>query len=532
MGKKSTPTAPTPPDPYATASAQSKSNIDTANAAATLSNANQVTPWGSQTWTQAPANPGKWTPGTEGRQNEDGSWTEGTPGKWTEGSPGQWTSTIALSPEQQDLLNSDNQISKLMAQLGLTQAGKAADSLASQQSLPLASSINMGGLTDFQRSVGTGPMQGSIDTSGTENLTRGVDASGIQKKLNADPAALRVMAKDLSAGNPNQTAAYNMQKQYLDSDYGQRESSLENKLIQQGVLQGSDAWNKATQNLGQQRTFDYNNAFNNSFATGLAAGGQQFDQELAGNNQYFNQDLASGDFVNRAQGQQFGQNFANAELNNRAAGQLAQQRMGQAELANSAQGQSFMQDFANAGLSNSSNQSLFNAKIDLAELNNRASAQQIQQEQAPINLLNALRNGSQVTSPNFTGTPQQNVANTDIAGLINNQFGSQMNEYNNQFNSAQSNRNSTTQAAGSLASSYMMYLAMASDRRTKENVVQVGIRADGLGVYRFEYRPEFKEWGEGEFIGVMADEVETIYPHAISIHPDGYKLVNYGALHG
>lgn len=30
--------------------------------------------------------------------------------------------------------------------------------------------------------------------------------------------------------------------------------------------------------------------------------------------------------------------------------------------------------------------------------------------------------------------------------------------------------------------------------------------------------------------GVMADEVETVMPEAISVHPDGYKMVNYALL--
>src|SRR6187549_1014741 len=45
------PRAPTPPDPVATANAQTASNRDTALTQARLNNVNQVTPYGSLTYT-------------------------------------------------------------------------------------------------------------------------------------------------------------------------------------------------------------------------------------------------------------------------------------------------------------------------------------------------------------------------------------------------------------------------------------------------------------------------------------------------
>jgi hypothetical protein len=55
--------------------------------------------------------------------------------------------------------------------------------------------------------------------------------------------------------------------------------------------------------------------------------------------------------------------------------------------------------------------------------------------------------------------------------------------------------------------------------------------ANGLPVYEFEYKPEFKAIaGEGKFIGVMAQEVELVQPEAVITRPDGYKMVNYGVL--
>lgn len=53
--------APAPPDPVATANAQSTANADTARLQAKLNRYDQYTPYGNQTWQQDPNNPDKWT---------------------------------------------------------------------------------------------------------------------------------------------------------------------------------------------------------------------------------------------------------------------------------------------------------------------------------------------------------------------------------------------------------------------------------------------------------------------------------------
>lgn len=74
-------------------------------------------------------------------------------------------------------------------------------------------------------------------------------------------------------------------------------------------------------------------------------------------------------------------------------------------------------------------------------------------------------------------------------------------------------------------------MAMSSDRSVKENIVRCASHPLGIGLYLFDYKSEFRaEWGHGRQFGVMADEVETVMPEAVSVHPDGYKLVNYAML--
>jgi hypothetical protein len=63
--------------------------------------------------------------------------------------------------------------------------------------------------------------------------------------------------------------------------------------------------------------------------------------------------------------------------------------------------------------------------------------------------------------------------------------------------------------------------ASFSDKRLKKNIKKIGTRTDGLNVYEFEYI-----WGGGRQVGLMAQEVQGIYPDAVS-ESSGYLMVNY-----
>jgi hypothetical protein len=60
-----------------------------------------------------------------------------------------------------------------------------------------------------------------------------------------------------------------------------------------------------------------------------------------------------------------------------------------------------------------------------------------------------------------------------------------------------------------------------SDRRLKKNIKQISTRPDGLNVYEFDYI-----WGGGRQVGLMAQEVQTIYPDAVS-ESGGFLMVDY-----
>lgn len=63
--------------------------------------------------------------------------------------------------------------------------------------------------------------------------------------------------------------------------------------------------------------------------------------------------------------------------------------------------------------------------------------------------------------------------------------------------------------------------AAYSDARLKTNIVKIGTRADGLGVYEFDY-----VWGGPRHVGLMAQEVLAVIPDAVS-EVNGYLMVDY-----
>ena len=64
-----------------------------------------------------------------------------------------------------------------------------------------------------------------------------------------------------------------------------------------------------------------------------------------------------------------------------------------------------------------------------------------------------------------------------------------------------------------------------SDRRLKTGIVRVGTHPAGFGVYLFRYL-----WSDTEHVGVLAQEVLDVLPHAVVRGADGYLRVNYGLL--
>ena len=130
----------------------------------------------------------------------------------------------------------------------------------------------------------------------------------------------------------------------------------------------------------------------------------------------------------------------------------------------------------------------------------------------PLNELNAIRSGSQVTDPQFGSTPQQQTTSgADMMGAQQAQYGGNLNDKNAQVGSSNSTMSSMAEGA--------LLLAMFSDRRLKSNIVRIGTYK-GYPWYRYDIFGRPSE-------GVMADEVPD---SAKILHSSGYWMVNYADL--
>lgn len=402
---------PTPPNPYQTADAQTRANMSTANFNAGLNRVNMNTPWGSLTYSHAPA-PGTTQQPTAPTFDQAGydramqQWqsasapnpvtgesNSGTPmptrDQFTTGGagggiggnvqPDQWSANIALSPEQQRLLDLSNANSIGMGQIASNLRGAVTDQLSNP--------MNFNGAPAQVTHVDAGPTRDSASYGSIQN---DVDTSGVPRLIGGD-----ALAGDL---NTQRDALYRQQAAYLDPQWANRDHDLENQLTQQGIMRNSEAWNRAMEEQGRQRSFDYGQARNAAITGGGAEQSRLFGIGLASNQNAYNQALNNAQFHNAAQAQGFGQDMANAQLQN----MVQALRFGQ-------------------GMQN-------------ANLQNQGRQQSISETQAlrdqPINEMAALRQGSQVTAPNFPSVPGANMAGTDIAGLIGQNFANQMGGYN------------------------------------------------------------------------------------------------------
>lgn len=372
----------------------------------------------------------------------------------------------------------------------------------------------------------------------------------------------------MSAFRPFGDAVYNEQKRHLDPQFQAQEADFRQRMVNQGIQEGTPAFDKAYANFERSRNDAYSSARNQSLAQALGAQGQFFGQNLANSQMGLQASMANAANSLQAQGmnmqdRQFGAGLnqsgqlANAQMILQAMGMGQQDRQFGANLG--MQGQ-----LANAGFNmqaqgmNQQNQQ-FGAQMglnyaQLANAFNQSNAQfganmglqydQMGQQDRQFganydfnsgradmqDLMALLGYGNQTTAYNngLLGQDQQRAASMlgFIPGLTPNQIdvmgpaNSQMNAQNANNQNAAATRNAQYQAAGSIASAALMAFA-GSDIRIKENISRVGTLDNGLPVYSFRYKS-----GGPQQIGVMAQDVEKVKPHAVA-EVNGIKMVNY-----
>ena len=151
--------------------------------------------------------------------------------------------------------------------------------------------------------------------------------------------------------------------------------------------------------------------------------------------------------------------------------------------------------------------------------NQQAFTQQAYNQMQPINVINALRTGSQVANPNYVNPSQQ--ATTAGADLL----GAQQAGYNAQLGAVNANNQASSNFMGGLMG---LGGAIFSDINLKENIKKVGALDNGLNLYSYNYKDGY-DLPKGKQVGVMAQEVEKVIPEAVT-EIGGFKAVNYEML--
>ena len=244
-------------------------------------------------------------------------------------------------------------------------------------------------------------------------------------------------------------------------------AGIEQRLADQGIRYGSQAYASAMDDYNRQST-----------DARFAAIGQAGDEQARLNQMA----QAQGAFQNAAQAQGYQQNQGLAAFENQGlAQQLAQQQSG--FNASNAQRNQYMQEA-------------------------------YQQRNQPLNEITSLMTGAQVANPNWLNTPSSQIATTDFAGIMNQNFAQQSQNYQAQQSAWNSTMGGILGLGGKLGAAAIM-----SDERVKENVVPMGSvfaeNADGerkkLPISEWSYKGE-----EARHVGPMAQDVERIDPRAVT----------------
>jgi hypothetical protein len=150
-------------------------------------------------------------------------------------------------------------------------------------------------------------------------------------------------------------------------------------------------------------------------------------------------------------------------------------------------------------------------------LNGRGqSVQEILTERnQPLNEISALMSGSQVSQPNFINKQMPTIPTTDNAGIINQNYQQQFQNY--QAESA--NRNSLLGGLFGLGAAGVYKF---SDRRLKKDIKKIGKTNDGQTLYSYKYKGS-----DQPQIGLMAQDVVKKKPEAVAFTPSGLMAVDY-----
>jgi len=290
---------------------------------------------------------------------------------------------------------------------------------------------------------------------------------------------------------------------YLQGEAAKKAASQYASAAQQGINYSQGIYNDIQGYTGGQR--EVGNQANTALKSMLPGQYMQYDAEgnpttMAQGSGYLTAQPSMDDITRLMPNYKFGLDQGmgqfNAQMN--ATGGLVS--------GNAIQGgQQFAQDYAGNALQQGYN-------------NYQANRQNVASN--IYNASNIGATGVQTLSNAGTGTAS-NVSNM-LSSIGNAQASATMGQANAQAGALNNISN--------FAMLYGMKSAPGSDVRMKENIKALGWLPNGLPVYSYDYKAEFKDdkyCGHGKHVGVMAQDVEKMIPDAVITRSDGYKMVDY-----
>lgn len=371
--------------PLTVAQQQALDNSNAARQTAALNRPNQITPYGSQTWTN--------TPGTD-----------------------QWSSTITLDPTQQALLDKQN----------------AASSMQGDLATGWLSGVSKNGFPNYQSSVNLNKSLGqatnlSLNTANTPTEIKATAAEAAQaaaeRAAGMNLAALADMPTASDADKQRvEQALYSQAMSRLDPLWQQRQLELQTQLANQGITLGSGAYDTSIGQFGRDRNDAYNAALNSAIIGGGAEQTRLFNLGMDVRKQGFAEQSKVAD-VNVANTQSANQvAIANAANATRAAIANADRELEAARLT--AQNKLDSNAQSNAALLaqfNANNSALLNNANfgNTAQLNqmsaNNGAAQQV------LDAIAQMKQGASPTIPNFaSGNSGASVNPVNSAAIAQN----------------------------------------------------------------------------------------------------------------
>ena len=596
MGKK-TPAPPPAPDYAAAATAQGQANLNAGLQTAGISNPNIISPYGNQTVSWDMSDPNMPKP----------------------------TITQTLTPDAQAALNAQQRVQREFADLGSQGVANAQRILGTPfdyQGPGIQTSFDQGPGVNYGPKMGEYGMAQGVDASqfgqnrginvGDYGQARGINYGdfeqarsigagdfGLANAINAHEFGLASGMRDAKYGSAQRTlnlsgvanmpvnAGMTGQQailQRLAPQMQRQREGLRTQLVNQGFRPGTEAYNRAMEQQGQQENDMFTQAAMQGIGLDMSANQQGFGQAATaaglynqGLGQDFGQGLAALQASNQAIGQNFGQGLSAQQLKNAAVSQnfgqglQAQQLRNQAndqnirnalmaqQSQNAAIGQNFGQgvtgqqmqnDAINANLANAmSAQGMNNAAMqqnygqagNIAGLYNSAAAQQYNQNMQGAQFGNMASDQALARAMQLRSQPLNEITALMGASQIQNpQFqgytganvnaapvyqaaGDQAKYGMDVYGQQMAARNANMAALGSVAGAGMGMFSFTSDMRLKSNIERVGTHANGVGVYEYDIDGHRER-------GVMAQEVLHVKPEAVTMRDDGFYMVNYGAL--